>query len=190
MATTTFSLTNEEAGRLSPASVELAPIERAALSLEAGRNFAEGIELMNRGEAKLAASSFEQALEHAPDFADGHVGLGIAYAIDCRVYRALDHFERAADLDPNNFYAHFKLSQFHFALRVPQKGYAEARRALACAATHEERRLVAQILHEERQREKSMVRRPWWNLPFTRPSLYVGAGLVACVCLLLVLHLR
>jgi len=190
VATTTFPMTIEDARQQCPATSQLARVDKEALSREARWCFTQGIELLNRGEAREAAACFARALAHSPDFADAHVGLGIAYAIDSRIYPALDHLERAAALEPKNFYTHFKLGQFYFKLRIPQKGYAETARALACAATLDERRLVAQILREERQRESSGVRRPWWNRPFSRSALYLGAGLVAAGCAMLVLYMR
>lgn len=189
MATTTYSPATQEA---CPDTSELKQVERvgsAALPAVARRSFQQGIELLNGGEAQAAARAFEQALEAAPDFADGHVGLGIAYAIDSQVYPALDHFERAAELDSGNFFAHFKLGQFYFKLRIPQKGYAEIARALECATTIEERKLVAQVLREERHREHNAVRRPWWNKPFSRAGLFVSAALGTAAILMLLLRL-
>ena len=125
-----------------------------------------------------AARYFERALELEPEFADGHVALGIAYAVEAKVYPALDHLELAAQLEPENFYAHFKLGQLFFKLRVPQRGYEAMQRALGCATTLAERRLVAGLLREEKQREKGSYRRPWWNKPFSQLALLVGASLM------------
>ncbi|MFB3920806.1 MAG: hypothetical protein ACE145_03745 [Terriglobia bacterium] len=166
---------------------QLAPAHLPPLAL---RTFQAGLESLNCGEAKPAAACFEQVLSLAPNFTDGHIGLGIAYAIDSRVYPALDHLEHATRLDPGNFHAHFKLGQLYFKLRVPQKGYEAAQRALACATSLSERKLVAQLLREERAREKNGVPRPWWNRGFSRSSVSLGfailAGLLAA--LLLALH--
>lgn len=175
--------------RLEPAG-SLERVHDAALSAQARRCFSEGIERLNRGGPREAAQHFEQALEVSPDFADAHIALGIAYALDNRIYPALEHLEKATELEPDNFYAHFKLGQFYFKLRIPQKGYAETSRALDCATSLGERKLVAQLLHEERQRENNSVMRPWWNKPFCRSALYLAAGLVATVLGMLVLHVR
>ncbi len=179
----------EDGCRASGGATQIQRAETAALSAEAQRWFSEGLELLNLGEPRAAVAWFERALEVAPDFADGHVGLGIACAIDSRIYPALDHFERAAELEPWNFFAHFKLGQFYFKLRVPQKGYAEMSRALDCACTLEERKLVAQVLREEKQREHGGVRRPWWNRRFGRTGVLLGAVLGAAAILMLILHL-
>lgn len=190
VATMTFFGTTEDFREESVGPSGLERIQDGALSAAACRHFAQGLERLNRGDARQAATCFELALGQAPDFADGHIGLGIAYALDGRIYPALDHLQKAAELEPENFYAHFKLGQFYFKLRIPQKGYAEISRALDCAAALEERKLVAQVLHEEKQREKNGVVRPWWSKPFSRRALYVGAGLVASLLVMLVLYLR
>ena len=155
---------------------ELAPAGKSALPAEAQSYFSEGLERLSRGEARESALWFERALEKAPRFADAHVGLGIACAMECRIYPALDHLERAAELEPGNFYAHFKLGQLYFKLRVPKKGYTEMSRALECATLLEEKRLIAQLVREERQREREGVARPWWNQPFSLAAICVGAG--------------
>ena len=152
--------------------------------------FQAGMERLNQGEAGAAAACFEEALRLAPEFADGHVGLGIAYALDSRIYPALDHLEDALELEPENFYAHFKLGQLYFKLRVPQKGYEQMSLALKCATSVEERKLVAQLLREERQREKNDYARPWWNKPFSRIGVALGAGVVFTLLTALLLHLR
>ena len=169
---------------------ELQRVSPAQLPTTALSSFRAGIDSLNCGEAKAAATCFEEALRLAPDFADGHIGLGIAYAIDSRVYLALDHLEHAVKLEPGNFYAHFKLGQLYFKLRGTQKGYEQADRALACATSLEERKLVAQLLREERQQEKNGEMRPWWNKPFSKSSAYLGVALLAglCAALLLSLH--
>jgi tetratricopeptide (TPR) repeat protein len=151
---------------------------------------ASAMEMLEIGEPREAIQKLEEAVACAPHYSDGYVGLGIAYAMTSQVYPALDSFERAAELDPTNFYAHFKLAQFHFKLRIPDKGYEEAGRALKCATTPEEKWLVAQILKEERGREAGGVRRPAWSRPYSRFWLRVGGALLLMGCLALILSLR
>ena len=160
------------------------PIPAPAFSL-----FRTGIDHLNLGEVREAAGCFDRAIELAPDFADAHIGLGIACAVDSQIYAALDHLEKAVELEPENFFAHFKLGQLHFSLRVPQKGYEEMSRALACTTSRQERRLVAHLLREERQRERNGIMRPCWNKPFSRAALLIGLGMGLVAILLLVLHL-
>jgi tetratricopeptide (TPR) repeat protein len=162
----------------------------SSLPAEVTLSFQEGLGLLNCGEAAEAARCFEQALERAPQFADGHVALGIAYAVQAKVYPSLDHLELAAKLEPENFYAHFKLGQLFFKLRIPQRGYEAMSRSLDCASSLAERRLVAQMLREEKQREKTAYRRPWWNKPFSQVALVAGASVMVALIAALFAHLH
>jgi tetratricopeptide (TPR) repeat protein len=152
--------------------------------------FYQGMAHLNRGELSLAIAFLEQALAAAPDFADGHVALGVAYAVDYRVYAAIDHLERAASLAPDNFSAHLKLGQLYFKLRISQKGYTEMARALECCTSLWQRRMVAQLIREERQREKDGYARPRWNKPFSRIGVVMGSGLILVLIVALLLHLH
>jgi tetratricopeptide (TPR) repeat protein len=151
----------------------------ASLPIEGTRRFSEGLELMNHGEPAAAAACFEQVVRVLPDFADAHVGLGIAYAVIGKIYPALDHLEEATSLEPDNFFAHFKLGQLQFKLHVPMKGYEEMQKALDCATSVEERKLVGQLIHEQKQREEKGLARPTWDRPFSRKTLLlVGASVI------------
>jgi cytochrome c-type biogenesis protein CcmH/NrfG len=191
MASTTLALPLDiEESQPESRVSSIVPSAGVALCPETKTLFREGIELLGMGEPQEAITRLERVVAAAPDYSDGFVGLGIAYAMDSRVYPALDSFEKAAEADPSNFYAHFKLAQFHFKLRVPKKGYEEAKRALRCAATPDEKRLVAQILKEEREREAKGVARPTWNKPFSRKWLQAGMVLLVAACLFLVFYVR
>ena len=192
MATTTtlpICLDGEEARPASRVS-SLVPVPSQALSIEASQAFQEGIDLLNIGEPREAITRLKETVALAPQFSNGHVGLGIAYAMVSQVYPALDHFERAAEVDASNFYAQFKLAQFYFKLRVPKKGYERADLALKRATTIEEKRLVAQILKEERQREASGVQRPTWDKPFSKTWLRIGMALLVIACLILIVRMK
>ena len=178
-----------ETGLETPVS-SMAPYALGDLSPEARDSFREGLEWLGRGEPREAIQRLETAVARAPHYSNAFVGLGIAYAMDSQVYPALDNFERAAEVDPGNFFAHFKLAQFHFKLRIPRKGYEEAARALECATTLEEKRLIAQILKEERQRETNGVSRPTWSKPFSRNWLRAAFILLLAACAMLVLYMK
>lgn len=191
MATSTFPICLDvEEARTESRVSSMVRLPSQALSVEAFRFFQEGIEFLGVGEPREAIVKLKEAVALAPQYSNGHVGLGIAYAMDSQIYAALDHFEKAAEADPSNFYAHFKMAQFQFKLRVPRKGYENAQRALRCASNIEEKKLVAQILKEERQREASGVRRPTWDRPFSKAWVGVGLALLVAACLYLALRLR
>jgi len=157
--------------------------------VQARCSFNEGLELLDSGEPRMAACSFEKALEIAPYFADAHVAVGIAYAMDSRVYPAMDHLEKAAEIEPDNFFAHFKLGQLCFKLRVPQKGYAALTKALDCATSRDEKRLVAQLLKEEKQRENNGIARPTWNRPFSKSGIYIAIAMGVLATFMLLFHI-
>ena len=171
-------------------SAELAIRDAADLSLQASQHLREGLEQLSIGEPAAAVVAFNSALEHAPHLPDAHVGVGIAYAMTSRIYPAIDHLTRAAELEPGNFHAHFKLAQLYFKLRVPAKGYEWARRALDCAITLDERRIIAQLLKEERQRECDGIARPWFYKTFGRSAVWLAATDTAAVLFALLLHMH
>ncbi len=57
-----------------------------------------GLDRLGRGEALEAAVWFERALKLSPDCADGHVGLGIAYAVDSQIYPGLTTYRKRLSL--------------------------------------------------------------------------------------------
>ncbi|MGH9453613.1 MAG: hypothetical protein ACRD2O_06540 [Terriglobia bacterium] len=177
--------------RLMPVPESALGRRHPALPASVAADFSKGLDFIGLGEPRQAAIHLERVLQMAPDFADGYVALGIAYAVDSRVYSALDHLERAVEIEPGNFFAHFKLGQLHFKLRVPKAGYEEMTRALDCATSLQERKLVAQLLREERQREHQGIGRPTWNRPFSKSGIYIAAALgIASLVLLLFLRLH
>ena len=151
---------------------------KAILPMEISQRLSEGLELMSQGEPAAAATCFEQIVQAFPEFADAHVGLGIAYAVTGRIYPALDHLEEATNLEPDNFFAHFKLGQLQFKLHVPRRGYEEMQKALDCATSIEERKLVGQLIHEQKKREEKGLARPTWDRPFSSKTLLLVAASV------------
>src|SRR5712692_820046 len=101
----TLTVSSVDVQETSAGCSELDRIENGAPVAQARARLSEGLERLSGGEPRAAAVCFEQALAAAPDLADAHIGLGIAYAVDSRVYPALDHLQRAVELEPRNFYA-------------------------------------------------------------------------------------
>src|SRR5438034_9954209 len=152
------------------------------LSVQARQSFQEGITHLQSGEAAQAVAALSRCIEHAPDFTDAHVFLGMAHALTYNIYPAIDHLETAARLDEDSFAAHFLMAQLSFKLRTPQKGYDAAKRALKCVRTLEQRKMLTQLLREERERERNGIRRPRFNKPFSIPALLLfGSGFAALV---------
>jgi Flp pilus assembly protein TadD len=188
MATIDFSLAVRDANLiLEEPPREVVAVPRPMVPAETTAAFSQGLERISQGDASGAAACFEQIVEMNPEYADAHVGLGIAYAIRGRVYPALDHLQEATHLEPDNFFAHFKLGQLYFKLQVSQKGYEEMRKALDCATSAEERKLVGQLIHQDKQHEKKRLNRPTWNRTFSRRSLWLLAASVVVPMLVMFL---
>jgi hypothetical protein len=167
---------------MTPFSEALQSLPSQALPARAKHSFQEGLECLQSGDAAAAVAALSQSLEHAPDFATGHLFLGIAQALTYTIYPAIDHLEIATRLEPGSFAAHFTLAQLNFKLRIPQKGYEAAERARRCIGTLEQRKMLTQLLKEERTRERDGIARPWFNKPFSVPALVLsGGGLFAAI---------
>src|SRR5512146_2581191 len=96
MATIDFSLAVRDANLiLEEPARETVAVPRPIVPAEITTAFSQGLERINQGDASGAAACFEQIVEMNPDYADARVGLGIAYAIQGRVYPALDHLQEA-----------------------------------------------------------------------------------------------
>jgi tetratricopeptide (TPR) repeat protein len=157
---------------------------------EAIECFREGVEGLQVGDAGKALAALSRSAELAPDFGEAHVFLGLANALSNQIYPAIDHLELATRLQPDSFAAHYTLAQLNFKLRIPQKGYAAAQHALRCVTTLEQRKMLTQLLKEERVHERNGIARPWFNKPYSKPGLVLaGSGLAAVIGALL-LHVR
>jgi tetratricopeptide (TPR) repeat protein len=171
-----------------PAAPQSAP--PPPLSVKAREYFQEGVAHLQSGEAAEAVTALSRSLEHAPAFPEAHVFLGIAHALTSNIYPALDHLGEAAKLDPNSFAAHYTLAQLNFKLRTPQPGYEAAQRALKCVQTLEQRKMLAQLLKEERQRENNGIARPAFTKPFSARLLVFASSALAAAIIFLMAHMR
>jgi tetratricopeptide (TPR) repeat protein len=162
----------------------------AAISAQARQHFQEGIARLQSGDAAGAVAAFSQCLEHSPEFSEGHVFLGIAHSLTYNIYPAIDHLEEAGRLDPDSFAAHYTLAQLSFKLRIPKNGYEEARHALRCVQTLEQRKLLTQLLKEERDRERNGIARPSFNKPFSMRILVLAGGAIAAAIIFVMTHMR
>jgi hypothetical protein len=160
------------------------------LSGEDLQPFQEGLELLDSGRPGEAVAAFSQVLERCPGCVDAHIGLGVAHAMTSSIYPAFDHLELAVRLQPENFLAHYLLSQLNFNLRIPQKGYEQAERALRYASSREDRTLVARLLHREQERARNGIARPWFIKPFSATAVFLAGGGLAVALAAVIIHLR
>ena len=161
-----------------------------ALSTEAMDCFREGLAKLQSAEPAEAVELLCRTVELAPQFPEGRICLGLAYALTHNIYPAIDHLETAGKLDPENFAAHYTLAQLSFKLRIPQKGYAAADLALKCVTTIEQRKMLAELLKEERTREHNGIARPWFNTPFSKLGLFLAGGGLSAAIVALLLYVR
>jgi tetratricopeptide (TPR) repeat protein len=161
-----------------------------ALSSEARHCFQDGMAKLQAAEPAEAVELFTRVVALAPNFPEARVCLGLAYALSYKIYPALDHLEIAGELDPESFAAHYTLAQLNFKLRTPQKGYVSAERARKCITTIEQRRMLTELIKEERARERNGIARPWFNTPFSKTGLYLAGGGLAAAITALLLHVR
>ena len=170
--------------------VSLQTIDTSALSTAAIADFEEGVAMMEAGQSREAVASFSRVVDAEPTFTIGHVWLGMAHAVSCDVYPAIDHLERAAELAPDNFAPHYMLAKWYFTLRLPNKGYEAAERALECATTSRQRIVLSQLLQKEREREKHGISRPLFDRKFGLGFGLVAASGVAAFLCVIVLHIK
>lgn len=163
---------------------------RMDIAEPAVRDFQEGVSWLEAGDPAKAAVLFSRSVECAPQFTEGHMMLGIAYAMNSNIYPAIDHLQLASELGDTSFAPRYFLAQLYFKLRIPQKGFEAAEQALRCATSPQERRLLSTLLHDEKQREHSGIARPWFNKPFSVPAVFVAGSGLAAALLALLIHLR
>ena len=161
-----------------------------AVSFKARQHFQEGLAHLQLGEAAEAVAELSRSIEHAPAFPEAHVFLGIAHALTSNIYPAIDHLEEAAKLDPDSFAAHYTLAQLNFKLRTPGPGYEAARRALKCVQTLEQRKMLTQLLKEERERERNGIARPSFTKPFSTRMLLLAGSALAAAIIFVMAHMR
>jgi tetratricopeptide (TPR) repeat protein len=161
-----------------------------SLTTEAKHCFQDGMARLQAAEPAEAVELFTRVVELAPNFPEARVCLGLAYALSYKIYPAIDHLEMAGELAPDSFAAHFTLAQLNFKMRIPQKGYEAAERARKCISTIEQRKMLTELLKEERARERNGIARPWFNTPFSKTGLYLAGGGLAAAITALLLHVR
>jgi tetratricopeptide (TPR) repeat protein len=160
------------------------------LSVQAKQYFEEGTTHLQSGDAAAAVAAFSRSVEHAPAFPAAHLFLGIAYALTSNIYRSIDHLEEATKLDPDSFAAHYTLAQLNFKLRIPAKGYEESTRALQCVQTLEQRKMLTQLLKEERERERNGIARPAFTKPFSTSMIWFAGSALAAAIIFVFAYIR
>ncbi len=182
-----LSFQQQESNRL---GVALQLPTHLALSTEVVNCFQQGLAKLQVAEPAEAVELLTRAVELAQHFPEARICLGLAYALTYNIYPAIDQLEIAGQLDPQNFAAHFSLAQLNFKLRIPEKGYEAAKHALKCVGTLEQRRMLTELLKEERARERNGIARPATNRPYSKLGLLLAGGGLAAAVIALLIHVR
>ena len=88
---------------------------------EAVEYFREDVERLQMGDPGAALTALSRSTDIAPTFGEAHVFLGLANALSCNIYPAIDHLELAARLQPESFAAHYTLAQSTSSCASPRK---------------------------------------------------------------------
>jgi tetratricopeptide (TPR) repeat protein len=187
-----YEMTNNAAlqkGEIVEFPVGLQSTTAPTLTREARESFQEGIAHLQSGEAAEAVMALSRTIEYAPTFPEAHIFMGIAQSLTCDIYPAIDHLEEAARLAPDSFIAHYTLAQLNFKLRVPKAGYEAAQRALKCVQTLEQRKILTQLLKEEKAREAKGISRPSFTRPFSRRMLLLGGSALGAAIIFAMVHM-
>ncbi len=161
-----------------------------ALTAEARTCYQQGMAKLQMAEPAEAVELLSRTVELAPYFPEARICLGLAYALSHNIYPAIDHLEAAGKIDPENFAAHYTLAKLNFKLRIPQKGYEASERALRCISTLEQRKMLTELLREERARERNGIARPWFNRQFSKLEIILLTGGPTAAIVALLLHVR
>ncbi len=162
--------------------VELGSSRTTALSANALQYFQQGLAGLQAGNAVQAVAALSQSVER--------VFLGIAHSLSCEIYPAIDQLEKATELEPDSFVAQYALAQLYFKLRIVEKGYERAECALRCVTNIEQRKMLTQLLREEKARERNGIPRPSFSKPFTASALFIAAGGLAAALVAIFIHLH
>lgn len=112
-------------------SAEGSAADRAA-EAEAQRLLAEGQGHFELGEFDQAAVCFEQAVEFDEFLAPAYHALASVYERQKKIYKAIEAFEKAGELEPNNFIVFKNLSLIYEKLGFKRKCYEAFERSARC----------------------------------------------------------
>jgi len=119
----------------------------------------------------------ERAASDYPASADVRTCLGMAYAVNYEIEKSMDALEAATELEPDNFWAQFKLAELHYRLRTLVIGEREALRAVELARNGWQLTIARKQLNTIRQLRHQGTRDVTWDKPLMAPTLVVSGML-------------
>jgi uncharacterized 2Fe-2S/4Fe-4S cluster protein (DUF4445 family) len=102
----------------------------------------------------------------------------MAYAMNFDVYRSLDSFEAAVQIDPSHFFAQLKYSELLYRIRTLHRAEEETLRAIELANNGWELSLARSQLKEIRRLLRKGNERPAMMASWRRPAL-LAVGVAA-----------
>src|SRR5439155_25718492 len=115
------------------------------------------------------------AIIENPQSADLRTFLGMAYAMNFKVYKSMDALEAATQVQPENFWAQLKYTELHYRLRALSRAEEETLKAVHLARNPWELSLARKQLQEIRRLRRESARDVSWTKPLTQPVLVLGA---------------
>jgi hypothetical protein len=112
------------------------------------------------------------------DSADLRTCLGMAYAMNFDIYRSLDSFEAAVQIDPSHFFAKLKYSELLYRIRTLHRAEEETLRALELANNGWELSLARAQLKEIRRLLRKGNERPAMGASWHGPAFLAGGAAV------------
>jgi len=123
----------------------------------------------------------ERACEANPHSADLHTCLGMAHAMNFDVYQSMDALEHAVKVEPDHFFAQFKLAELNYRLRALHVAEAETLKALELATNSWELSLTRKMLQEIRRLHREGTQKPEWTKSLKTPAIFlVAMTIVLC----------
>jgi cytochrome c-type biogenesis protein CcmH/NrfG len=124
-------------------------------------------------------AKLEQLCETHPSSSDLRTCLGMAHAMNFDVYKSMDAFERAVELDPGSFIAQIKYAELLYRIRALQRAEEETITALDLCEEPWELVLARRQLQEIRRLRREGTQKPEWSKTLTSPAVIL---LVLLLC--------
>jgi tetratricopeptide (TPR) repeat protein len=126
------------------------------------------------GELLAHIARLEQACLENPRSADLRTSLGVAYAVNYDVYKAMDALAAATSIDPSHFWGQLKYAELHYRLRALPRAEDETLKAVQLARNPWELSCARKQLQEIRNLLHQSTRNVTWNKPLAMPALVLS----------------
>lgn len=119
----------------------------------------------------LYIGRIEQLCEAHSSSSELRTCLGMAHAMNFDVYKSMDAFERAVELDPQSFIAQIKYAELLYRIRALPRAEEETLKALDLCEEPWELSLTRRQLQEIRRLRREGTQKPAWSKSLTAPAV-------------------